>query len=45
MSVTAGSPAAVTSVETTREATSAAVELATDSTQTAVAAMVRVLDC
>lgn len=41
-----GGPAAVTSAETTRAATSAAAEPATDSTQTAAAAMVRVpIEC
>lgn len=42
-SVSIGSPAAVTSVETTQVATSAVAELVTGYTQTAVAAMVRVL--
>lgn len=43
-SVPAESPAAVTSVGTTRAATSAAAGLATDCTRTAAAAMVRLLD-
>lgn len=45
MSVSVGSPAAVTFVKTTQVAMSAAAEPATDYIQTAVAVMVRALWC